>query len=469
MGPVACRRSSVCAALLATGVFAAFGAACGARSALREEVGASGDGACVGGASSVSGSGGGATSTGSAAGGGGATATSGPSTTTGAGGALPGDCVLAAVAPEVSLLDGAGHVTLGTRLAFSSDDRERVSVIYGKDPTPEYALLRHTAFSPWDAWPATGTIPGGFDVQLSTNGAFVAASLPGDGLGVVGVQGVVSFVGGAPDAALTGATTVYGGSGEGVALSLDRGVVDDLVAFQFPIGPNLAGLAVGRVGLMGTAPYYTGPKIIGCANPTVAAAALPNPGGWLLVSGTSQVLGPCDLDLAGPPTTLAVTQLDLDGEVVAPLDALALGASVRTVAVTPRTDGAWVAWIHEGATSEVSAVRIDALGHFVGTPFTASAGLEPASEGLFAATPLGERLLLVWGLGSGAVAVRLVGDDGQTISQAILPTSGTLFHAVSVLGSPAGDAAVVAYTQGGLNGKSTSRLVKLVCGPTGSP
>lgn len=438
-------------------------AACGSRTGLRELGQGGADGA--GGASSAvsvgatgTGGAGGSSSTGTASGSG-----AGSTASTGQGGSSPGVCVLTPISPVATVGETAGHTTLGTRLSYSSDARDRVSVVYGKDPTPTVALVRHAYFFPWDDWPAGGTIGGGLDALLSTDGLHLVAPFPGDRLGLLGRELNVNFVGGSPTGNLYSLATVYGGVGAGRPLTIAPGAADALVAFEFPIDLEIVGLATGRV-TMDVASQFHGPNVLGCGSPRVSAAGLWQAGAWLLVSATSQPLGPCDLDRVGPAHVLTISRLTPSGTLLQNLDTWDEPAAVREVLAAVRSDGAWVAWLRDGSTSDVWAARLDASGSFAAGPYAVTAGAAPAADGLFAISTLGDDLLVAWGMESGAIGVRLVGDEGEALSHVVLPTSGTLFDAVSVLGAPSGDAAVVGYTEGGLNGKPAGRLVKLDCG-----
>ncbi len=430
--------------------------ACGARSGL--SLGEGGSGAGVGDASSgASGVGGASASSGTGA---------GPTTTSssvGGGGGLPMDCQLTLVTPIAQVKEAVGEMPNWTTLAYASDDRQRVLVAYGTNPSPVLYGVRHTSFFPWSDWPADGLILGGHGTALSTDGPIFATGLNGNNVGILARSASVNFSAGPADTDFWGSVAVYGSFDNGRGLAVAGGPVDALALFEFPIDNDVVGLAAGTVGVGPAGVYYKGPQVLGCGFPNVLADVVSAGSEWLMASATSQAIGPCDLDQIGPPSVLQISRLNAAGALLENTETLFGGTSFGAVAMAERPDGAWVGWTTADQYASTYVARIDAAGKLVAGAFDITNLSFPSSFGSTIGLASFRGDVLVGWQAEERVVLALVTPEGFNVGQVEIPFFGQFQGQLSMVGSPAGDSVLISWSVTDVNAKSAGFVAKILC------
>ena len=199
------------------------------------------------------------------------------------------------------------------------------------------------------------------------------------------------------------------------------------------------------------------------------AAAAPVDGAVIAGVASGKDWGGCpDPDMPGPPTRLHVVRVE-------GAHALSLGATLVTgepiahVEVVSRVGGAWVVYQTDGSTSEqppaVLAQRVDATGLLVGEPTAAVPDGE--CEGIFAAAPFGDGLVVAWLRPAGApgLGVRVIEQSGSLGPGGALDLPGPLSHdRIGVAASPTADAVVVVFGAPPPGASETVYAARLACG-----
>ena len=438
---------------------AALLAACGGRSQLHEG----------GGAGAAGGGSGPTTSSASASGGGGSGGAGGHGDVGGSGGML-GGCVVDG--PPIGLAGTDGYVTSNPTfvLPVQIDGLTLVSAWRAaEDPTPTPTELRHTSFKPWDAWPADATLGPSYLAEYGGAQEFQAApALTDFSLVFAGsppASGLTYASGFIPGSGSLGAATAIG-SGEERPCFLERGTEPHVKLLGF--SSSTAGLQSFNV-LRFNDPF-TSPAItanLGCSlAPIVAGAAAFGEDFLVAYASGSNFDDAACASGTGIITSqrLFTARVSNQGKVALAQEILAggSGATIASVKVIPRLDGAWLTWAETGSDG-LQIVRLDPTGHVAAGPFTVPFFGNADS---FSATSLGDRLALAWTFSptdvSPSVQVRVVDPQGNITAQASLIVSSIAPGRTAVLGSPSEKALLLAWARFSQVGPEI-QLARLAC------
>jgi hypothetical protein len=144
--------------------------------------------------------------------------------------------------------------------------------------------------------------------------------------------------------------------------------------------------------------------------------------------------------LAGNPPTATLGAVD-DG--ISQVDAIAMAG---------RSDGAWLVWSRnalQGDPGAIYAARLDADGNLAAGPWKLAESVE-LYTGSIAADRLGDDLVVAWASVYGAptrIEVRRLDGAGAEVATASIEVEDRVPDPVAVLGSPAGNGVLLAYTQ----------------------
>jgi hypothetical protein len=125
---------------------------------------------------------------------------------------------------------------------------------------------------------------------------------------------------------------------------------------------------------------------------------------------------------------------------------------INGLAMAERSDGAWVAWGRasvQGADGSIEAARLDADGHFAAGPWTFQAANDVHSASVGAGR-LGDDLVIAWADVSQVptrVEVRRIDGTGAEVAKGSFEVEDSVLQGIAVLGSPEGDAVLLAYAQ----------------------
>ena len=404
----------------------------------------------------------------------------GTSGTAGSGGA-PVVCAKLG-APDIVALGGdAQWEQRRARLAPLASDR--VAVVLGLDaaesPGPVPSPLAHVEFAPWGAWPASLPAPtivsanggsGDFRVSQGTASGFGLLyhddpfQPPMPPLGLIVVADV-------PEGATMASGPLLEGNEPSPPLWITRGATGEdldqglLAGWSYELPLDSIHYAVRFL-------WTGGPLVVdglACGTSELSGDAVRSGKGFLVAATTSAPFGMCGKDgVPGPdgvPNRLQITRVDQG--VASFGDELSEVGPILAVAMTARSDGAWVVWLPSGdpAAASPRASRVDESGKLVGTPFVVGA---PGESGVFAVASLGDRLAVVQRqtIDPSAPTIGVfVYDDAGPVTTATVEAPGGQFSApeLSALGSPAGDALLVAWSTA--SGPYRAHVARLDCLP----
>jgi hypothetical protein len=408
-----------------------------------------------------------------AAGGGGSVGTSGTTGTggagAGAGGTGGGACAgLSWASPVVEVEEDDAHHARRPMLAPSSDDGQQITVALQRSPLESpgpFAEMRHATFHPWLDWPASGVLGPTFATYASPqlDPEFAVTGAPGGMFGMlVGHGGLAASFSprvdpfadsGAPTVGVAGTTPLF------AARNGDSQIVGVLDA--------KGTLLVTQV-RAGMGSFDTELTAAACSPQRISAAAVPYQDGFIVVTsngaGNTQSLCSAGPDAAGPPTRVDVI-LSSWGKPPAFVLGVDAGAEVEEVAAAPHPEGVWAVWRTQQLTAvpPLRAARFQvASAGVVGPGDVTDPGDAPFD---FAAAALGSRLAVAWKSDPANnppdLRVRVLDASLGLVAAAALDNPPGLIVPTSLVGSPAGDSLVVAWTANGMAARA--RLARLDC------
>lgn len=436
---------------------------CG-RTPLRDSPGATSGGA--GGASASSATGGGAG--GAGAGGAG---------TGGAGGASACDALTLSGPPIIDFVVALGHEERRPILV-TEDGGARAAVVFALEPIESPGVpfpVGHTAFAPWGDWPST------------IGQGHYAASIGGRRFAATGGDGGFALllpVGGGPNPGVYFAPSV--------APETDYSPIPDAFVVTSETMSRPAFVARGASGHVAGSLHEAGgflqleinfitpegdlfgaPLASGCATTPMVAGAVPSGDGYLVAFSSGRPFGTCfnDDGIPGPPTELQVAWIDANGA-IKPGAMLPGIEPIFGAQIVARSDGAWLVWQQDGSTSEapppIVAVRLDAGGQLASDIFeVVPTGVSSARP--FAADRLGDKLVVTWVDAIDPSAPNLI---VQVFDEAGLPAAVTSLSTapgfffddqLAVMGSPAGNQALLAYASNVEDGPRRIHVARFDC------
>lgn len=356
---------------------------------------------------------------------------------------------------------GDGINQLEPILSYSSDDGQSVTMVLGwqVDGGPNPRELRHVTTQPWDSWPETDLAPI-FLADFDRGVSYAAAASPGnrfallmsDGTNSNPPAGVVFTPDMRPGEGTIGAVTTLDQAGENVLFATEAERWH-LLGFDHS-GPNSQSFVTAALevddGLQ-----TVGPIAVGCASSNLAADAIAQGDGWLLAasSAITHIPDPCLIDgPAGLDQRIGLARVDTNGSVTE-IGHVFAGDDVRRVVLAATSDGAWLVYDTNAAGWPIEAARIDAAGAVVAGPFL----VENIVELGFSATALGDRLLVAY-MTSSSLELRLFDEQGQGLAEASVDGG---WGPPSLLASPAGDGALVAWMEGDMARRA--RIMRVDC------
>jgi hypothetical protein len=435
-------------------VFVAGLAGCGARSTLgdppaRATAGGGGSGSV--GTSGTTGAGG----VGAGAGG-----------TTGTGGGACTELVWAS--PIVEVEEDGAHLARRPRLAPSSDDGQQITVALQRSPLESpgpFAEMRHATFHPWLDWPASGVLGPTFATYASPqlDPEFAVTGAPGGMFGMLVGHGGLSASfsprvdpfadSGTPTVGVAGTTPLF------AARNGDAQVVGVLDA---------KGTLLVTLVRAGMGSFDTELTAVACSPQRISAAAVLYEDGFIVVTsngaGNAQSLCSAGPDGAGPPTRVDVVLISW-GKPPAFVLGVDAGSEVEDVAAAPHPDGVWAVWRTQALTGvpPLRAARFQvASAGVVGPGDVTEPGDAPFA---FAAAALGSRLAVAWKSDPANnppdLRVRVLDASLGLVAAAALDNALGFDGSTSLVGSPAGDSLVVAWTANGMAARA--KLGRLDC------
>ncbi len=347
---------------------------------------------------------------------------------------------LAAVDPVVTLEQAPGFDD-SIRLTFASNDQQTVAPVFAHLPPSGPVVLRHAAFSPWQAWPTSGVLGPVRDTGVSTeSGPFVAPAADGTFALALGTPaGHVAFYG--------AVNPFANGPGAAAPLAVD-GIDPEFVVAR--AGPSSAAHLVGAFGDFSTlyaevaSDTVSAGVPLGCAAPQpTSAAAVPFGDGWLVAASTGAPLGACPSVAAGDPTRIDVLAIGLDGS-AQPIASIPTDIVV-SVAAAPHPDGAYVVWLGVSSTgaADYHAARIGAAEAPVAGPIAVTPS--DMSGGAFAVATLGRDLVFGRVGASGELLLSRF-DESLSLRSTTSFQAGAFSGPTAILASPDEDAILVAWT-----------------------
>ena len=345
--------------------------------------------------------------------------------------------------PQLVALDGDAKQVA---LVYSTDSTASPP---GLEPDPIWSL----AFEPFGKWPPALGVAG----QATKRGGSVFAAGPGASAGSFDLA---SFLG---PPATSQASQFFEGVPPGGSVAPDVTTANDAVALFVGVrngAQRLAGLqlelggyGVEAVGFDAAGVSYVAARS-SCADVPAAAAAAPLGQGFLMAQASSEVFPACATHdgLEGSPTRLEL--LSVGGETPTFLDAVTGSDPITGVAVTPRSDGAWVFSQRQGQSKVDGSVvvqRVDPAGHFEGPSFDV---VPPGHASSFQAAAIGDGFVVAW-VDSQALSVSLTVYDGagshRYDSSLAPPGFGPAEGTAAIVARPTGDG-VVAVSLPSLDG-----------------
>lgn len=452
--------------------FAALGAlwlsACGGRSQLRDFVDTSG-----GGGSGGSGGFGGTTTT--------TTTTSSDSSSSGVGGGFQGPCAELTYQTPFASLQGSSDVhQRAPRLAYSTDDGAGVTVATGwqvvESPSPNPPTeLRHTSLAPWVTFPAGAGLGPTYLADFDGGASFAIAKGSGGKFALLfrdfqqPPPGGLRFSDQFKPASGDVPPSLLVDTSARTALFLTRGQK----TFSFGAALRQGDTREIRAGVIAGNSFVE--TILGCANGPVEADALPVGDDALFVAyatGTEAASGGCDVGAPGPPNRLQLAQLiggtlAFVGEVTVSPSGGTTGP-LTDIRFAPRTDGGWMVWSNPGSNIAPPSLVLGKLTTPVGELQVLTEVVVPYVPGSVAVTSFDNFLVLAWVQSEPEGAsphVQVFDPDGNALGDIQIAATGAAQGRLSLLGSPFGHSAVLAWSETGAgpNDGDQVRLTRIDC------
>jgi hypothetical protein len=405
------------------------------------------------------------------------------SSSSGAGGAGPSLCGGVALSPNLDLLGPPLEAAFNPVLAPSGDGSGVVGIVYRASiPGDDFsATLLHVDFEPWMAWPSTlgpsnvavpdmvpsfAAAPSPFGQGESVLYAFDILGMefePQVPTGQDGLGQTVMLPG------MAGMAAILSISGKRALLGYSQHTI------TLPSSDMLYELALAPADLLGPGAVKIGAEThVGCSVGRPPSAAAPAGAGWILAIGSGQPQGdpkgcfggePVDL-----PTELQVSTVSKDLGLTAGFADKDPGRAIRAVRVTPRPDGAWVAWGREAGIGPaiIDYARVDGAGKLVMGPLAAPTPSSDPSPGSLAAASLGNDFVLAWASAPppGRIDLQIIHSNGELGPSASIDGVGDVLGPMDLVASPAGDAVVLAWTRAASgDAPARVRLARLSCAP----
>jgi hypothetical protein len=428
--------------------------ACGARSdLLSEDTGAGGGGA------------------GGSGGSGGATTTSTTSTTTTTTTVLPeGPCpVLEVATPFAGLSGGAQVHQRSPKLAYSSDDKTQVTIASAwqatEGPGPNLPIeLRHTTFKAWPNFPAGGGLAPTYLADFDAGVSFAIAESPGNRFAMMYRDFMSPPAGG-----LRFSAAFAPGSG-GVpasyllfdplndALFLAKGDKTWLYGAVEKIG-DAHKIHLGIANDLGWEVDF----LLACTDQRGLADGVAIDGGFLAAYGSSatpaDICGPTPADPPSGPVVVRIADTDFQ-------EVFALGfSSIEDLKMAPRKGGAWIVWRTPSDGDVPPLTWMAAVTSDGGVLVEPQSLLITCEPDTMAVTSFEDFLVLAClqaepeGL---SPFVQVVAPDGAPRGNIKVAANGAALGRVSLLGSPFGRSALLAWSDTAGDGDQV-RLTRVDC------
>jgi hypothetical protein len=381
---------------------------------------------------------------------------------------------LAIAGPSVGIAGATGFNLRQPALSYSSDDRQRITVlsewiaVEGPAPLP---------FSPWATLVTSDLSPsyladfdGGvsFDAAPSSGDRF--AILFSDGPKPAAPYGVYFSAAMQANMGTIGPKVQVDAASDGVLFTRRARSVDVHLNGYLRPGPGGASTtaALSLVEESSGSLLNTGPVALGCAASVPSADAVTVTDGWLLAIGNGSDFGePGCLDNSTAPisaSTMQFGRVDMSGSLTA-TGAVFQGDVVRRVRGAPHPNGGWFAWINDTGSLAVNAVRLDDQANLVGAPVRLSEADEQPDPIWLEVAALDDHLLVVWARLVNAavpkVVLQLLDEGGTVVTRAEFDAEGPN-GIEAVIASPDGDSVVLAESQPTAAGDRV-RLTRVDC------
>ncbi|MBX3130863.1 MAG: hypothetical protein KF718_29360 [Polyangiaceae bacterium] len=405
------------------------GAACGSRSPL--DVARSGPDA--GAAGGLGGTGAGGAGSGGLGGAG----------TGGASGGAPSSCLGLALDPEVlTATPLADHLDRWPTLSATSDDSERLTLVFMRETAAGSNLkqLKHVSFRPWLTWPG-GTLGPLHDSFAHPDLASTYAAGPGPNERLallVDHGGAVVSLAQSVDPEASGGSSTLSLTGTRPQLVTRS----DQYALAGRLSTDQRRLLVSRRQVPDFSPEEAA---IACGLPSPVGDAEPTPLGFLIATSNGAPIGSdCSTQVSEPPERIDIIEWRTD-ETPTTLLHIPVGETVHALKTVRTPSALWVVYSVAGGTRiDVARVGLPALDLVVAS--LSQPGDWPLG---FDASGLGERLLITWGNDPAGnppdLVVSLLDAPGDVRAQ--LAVEPPFVGAPAILGSPAGDEAVLAWSE----------------------
>ncbi len=400
--------------------------------------------------------------------------------------------------PVATVAGDANHHQRNPQLTASAADLSRVSVVMAWMPTAsgEMREIRHASLSPWDAWPSDGLVgpahltatPADEAPNAEIDDAFAVAPMDGDGFGLLfphpqgELPSIAYEVGYLPD---------IPADAEATATDLPVGLSNQYAAAAMFLGPGTSGRPIGmqtkgsfaalgvgwapRIGVMtGAASSFWK---IGCSPVPLVGDGEPYQDRWLLTfasNGTAFDDSACFIvsEIGLPDRVQIAVVSPSDGELAfVGADAWPAGARVKQLMTAPRGDGAWIAWT-AGDDPSIGLARADGDGRIALAPVELVHPGGAALAGSLGLADLGDRAALAWiehhegqdPPAEDTLRVSIREADGSEALSAALPLESRARARVSVVGAPASEQIVVAWSERSTGSEPDRvRLARFAC------
>lgn len=425
-------------ALAALALIAAAG--CGSRSQLYGSESAGGGDGAGGGAPTTTGQGGTTSTTTSGEG--------GTTTTTITG---TGPCAaLEYKAPFASLVGGMKPHQRKPKLAFSADDKTRVTVATSWQfvDTPDAPQeLRRTSFEPWPDFPTGSGLGNTNKMDLDGGLSFAITTSPGDRFALLfadfqeppagGLRFSADFDPNEPNPPETVVVDPFAQTALFLTFGQSRFFWG--ATYKYP-NDDLYTLRLALLGLNGALT----PMELGCSTTPPLASAVPSPGGYLVAFTTSPT---CDTSAGpGPADTVMIARIEEDG-VVSALDEVDT-FKTTDLHLAARSDGAWVVWTTPGSDLPPAIVvgKISNGGVYTGT----TAHFADYQPGSLAVASFDDFLMVAWieAEPEGASPhVQVFRPDGTLAGAVHVQATARAIPPLALLASPFDRQAVLAWSE----------------------
>jgi hypothetical protein len=228
-----------------------------------------------------------------------------------------------------------------------------------------------------------------------------------------------------------------------------------ILGYGRPHAGNTIELLVGFGRYSGQLPEVDGFTPVGCTKNEVLMDAVPTEKGALVGFASNDEpasASGCTGSLSSAKQVVVARVIDGSAVVTELAASTPDGPSViQGLGMAGRSDGAWVAWGRAGwveTTATLQAQRLDAAGTFVGEPLflAGSSDLNPATLGV---GRMNDDLVVAWATGaqtSTRIEVRRISTWSASNAEATIEAKLSVSQPIAVLGSPTGDAVLVAYS-----------------------